>query len=85
MILQENEFSSEASEDVRLKARVSEQKEAAMIEEALRKTYGNKSAAAKLLGISRGTLYNKMKDTICFRKLLTYSYAYSTSVKSKIE
>ncbi|SFJ79100.1 sigma-54 interaction domain-containing protein [Thermoflavimicrobium dichotomicum] len=31
------------------------------IQQALRTTYGNKTAAAKLLGISRGTLYNKMK------------------------
>ena len=36
--------------------------EALHIEEALRKTYGNKSAAASLLGISRGTLYNKIKE-----------------------
>ncbi|MFT8320445.1 MAG: sigma 54-interacting transcriptional regulator [Bacillus sp. (in: firmicutes)] len=36
--------------------------EATRIEEALRKTYGNKSAAANLLGISRGTLYNKIKE-----------------------
>lgn len=36
--------------------------EAQEIEEALKKTYGNKSAAANLLGISRGTLYNKIKE-----------------------
>ncbi|MBM7838907.1 transcriptional regulator with PAS, ATPase and Fis domain [Alkalihalobacillus xiaoxiensis] len=32
------------------------------IELALQKTYGNKSAAAKMLGISRATLYNKLKQ-----------------------
>lgn len=42
--------------------KVSAGEEASMIEEALQKTYGNKSAAAKLLGISRGTLYNKIKE-----------------------
>ncbi|WP_409343506.1 sigma-54 interaction domain-containing protein [Paenibacillus sp. MBLB4367] len=52
----------DAGTDMLLKARVSEEQEAAMIEEALRKTYGNKSAAAKLLGISRATLYNKMRE-----------------------
>ncbi len=49
-------------QEVVLKAKVSTEEEASIIEEALRKTYGNKSAAAKLLGISRGTLYNKMRD-----------------------
>lgn len=45
----------------RLKARVTEAEEKAVIEEALQKASGNKSITAKLLGISRGTLYNKMK------------------------
>ncbi|MCF6095344.1 sigma 54-interacting transcriptional regulator [Microaerobacter geothermalis] len=38
-----------------------EKTEQERIIEALKITYGNKKAAAKLLGISRGTLYNKMK------------------------
>ncbi|WP_235427142.1 sigma 54-interacting transcriptional regulator [Cohnella kolymensis] len=39
-----------------------EMDEQELIKEALRKTFGNKSAAAKMLGISRGTIYNKMKE-----------------------
>jgi sigma-54 dependent transcriptional regulator, acetoin dehydrogenase operon transcriptional activator AcoR len=41
---------------------VIEMDEQDLIKEALRKTFGNKSAAAKMLGVSRGTIYNKMKE-----------------------
>jgi DNA-binding NtrC family response regulator len=43
-----------------LKARVTEEEEKLRIEEAIQKAAGNKSIAARILGISRGTLYNKM-------------------------
>lgn len=49
-------------EELVLKSRLAGQMEEAVIAEALRKAYGNKSAAAKMLGISRGTLYNKMRE-----------------------
>lgn len=45
-----------------LKASTSASEEQRLIEDALIKTAGNKSAAAKLLGVSRGTLYNKMNE-----------------------
>ncbi|MDO7906555.1 sigma 54-interacting transcriptional regulator [Paenibacillus sp. JX-17] len=36
--------------------------EVQQIRDALHRTFGNKAAAARLLGISRGTLYNKMRE-----------------------
>ncbi|WP_426450180.1 sigma-54 interaction domain-containing protein [Paenibacillus sp. S-38] len=45
-----------------LRTNISENEELQLIREALAKTLGNKSAAAKLLGVSRGTLYNKLKE-----------------------
>ncbi|TCS72268.1 sigma-54 interaction domain-containing protein [Effusibacillus lacus] len=43
-------------------AALSEEMERSKIEDALRKTGGNKAGAARLLGISRGSLYYKMKQ-----------------------
>lgn len=48
--------------DMPVKSDAPQKNQATIIEEALQKTYGNKSAAAQLLGISRGTLYNKIRE-----------------------
>lgn len=58
----ENNSNVTSRNEIPLKELLPIEEEALMIEEALRKTYGNKSAAANLLGISRGTLYNKIKE-----------------------
>ncbi|MTT32410.1 PAS domain S-box protein [Terrilactibacillus sp. BCM23-1] len=54
-ITTEEEHVDSISEDVSIES------ERERIKKALKKTYGNKSAAAKLLAISRVTLYNRMK------------------------
>jgi sigma-54 dependent transcriptional regulator, acetoin dehydrogenase operon transcriptional activator AcoR len=41
---------------------LSEEMERTKIEEALKRTEGKKASAARLLGISRGSLYYKMKQ-----------------------
>lgn len=50
------------TDELPLKSGLAATNEKSAIAEALRTAYGNKSAAAKLLGISRGTLYNKMRE-----------------------
>ncbi|WP_245533974.1 sigma-54 interaction domain-containing protein [Effusibacillus pohliae] len=53
---------SQLAEDALPLSALSEEMERAKIEDALRKTGGNKAGAARLLGISRGALYYKIKQ-----------------------
>ncbi len=57
----ENYFRSiESKEPINLNSLVLEEVEAAMYEGVMRFTRGNQSRAAKLLGVSRGTLRSKL-------------------------
>jgi sigma-54 dependent transcriptional regulator, acetoin dehydrogenase operon transcriptional activator AcoR len=54
-------FKSKAQPTINVLREETFEDERSKISQVLHQTYGNKSAAAKMLGWSRVTLYNKMK------------------------